>query len=168
MITQTEELFFKPRWQRTRRACLIRKNEARIREFAQANKLPVLVIEGLARPVIGSGLWDPFAFICGVDDDIDWYELDESCGPGHIVWPIERYTQSAIGELSITYPEQFEKGWQDIRSAGFKNRAGSIIMACDRLGIPMRYYDAALRDLEIYIPMPPKRKRRSNVPYYLR
>lgn len=168
MITQTQELFFKPRWQRTRFACLIRENEARIREFANENKLPIVVVEDLVRPVLGSGLWWPLPWICGSDHDLDHWECVSYCGPGHLVPPLDRCIQTALKELSIDYPPDFEHGWQDLRTSGFKSRDGAMIIACHQLGIPIRYYDASLIECEIYIPMPPRRKRRNNVPYYLR
>ena len=64
---------------------MLKENKQRIIKFAERNKLPVLEIDGQARPIIGSGLWNPLPYLFN-EDLSDCYETNKAVGFGHIVW----------------------------------------------------------------------------------
>ncbi len=152
----------KPRNLRCRISRLIRDGEAKIRQFADCRKLPIVTIDGLARPVLGSGLWDPIQFLL-LHDDEDLYELDKSCGLGHVIGPNEASTVRAVQLLtSIMDLEHLTMAWTHTRSIDCFSecRDGAIIIAADRLCIPIRHYDGALVGVELFLPSPQSSRRK--------
>ncbi len=143
---------------------LIRDGEAKIREFAERHKLPIIIIERLVRPVIGSGLWDPIPFLIGDDDD-EWYELDKSSGLGHIARPHEASIGRAFDLLtSIMESDHLSKTWDHTRHIDCFSRCrdGAMIIAANQLEVPMRHFDAGMVGVELFLPSPnySRRKRR--------
>jgi hypothetical protein len=146
---------------------LVRNSESRIKEFAERHKLPIVEIDGLVRPVLGSGLWNPIFHLIGVDEsDADELELDTSCGRGHLVGPFKKPTSEASEWLnSLAWNDESNREWMNspdiINSLPF--RAGALILAAAQLGIPIRHADCRMVDVELCLPstkpIRPKRKR---------
>ena len=56
-------MMHKPRNPNPRFRRIVRDGELRLRDFAYRYRLPTVVIEGLVRPVLASGLWNPIPFL---------------------------------------------------------------------------------------------------------
>ncbi len=148
---------------------LVRKGEAKIREFAKRYELPIVEIDGIIRPVLGSGLWNPFFFLIDRDDDRDDFDLDVSVGFGHRVGPDERSTAIAAEWLAgLDWSDESDREWThpcQIKDQ-LKCRPGALILAANLLGIDIRHFDACMIDVEVLIPsksfQPQKRLRASS------
>lgn len=141
---------------------IIRDGEDRIRQFADDRKLPIVMIEGLARPVIGSGLWDPIPFLV-FDDDDELYELDQSCGFGHVIRPHEATIGRALQLLtSILNVAHLAKTWEHTRRIDCFSRCrdGAMIFAANQLALPMRHFDDGMVGVEMFVPSPHSGRRK--------
>jgi hypothetical protein len=125
-----------------------------IRAFAERHKLPIVQINELPRPVLASGLWNMLPLLTGDNDDEFW-ELDPSVGFGHIVPPFERPIQIAIDWLINVMRMTSKPTWIHARSISnnLRCRDGALIVAADRLQIPMRHFDCVMIDVELFLPV---------------
>lgn len=147
--------FIKPVNRNPRYTSLIRKGEARIRDFAKCHGLPIVEIDGLPRPVLASGLWNPIFHLIGVDHDRDGFDLDTSVGFGHLVGPNERSTSLAADYFaSLDWSDESDREWTHTNYLleSSKCRNGALILAADLLRIPIRHFDASMMSVELLLP----------------
>lgn len=133
---------------------LIDLHQEKILAFAQKKKLPIVQIEEQWRPVLGSGLWWPFPWLQNMADDVDFWELDNSVGKGHLVPPFDRYITRAHEQLVQLIHRTSTARWihqRHLRDQLDNVRPGELIVAADQLGVPLRYFDWMALDVEFLL-----------------
>lgn len=133
---------------------MVREGEAIVREFANRHGLPIVLIDGLPRPILASGMWNMRPLLTG-DNDEEFYELDPSVGLGHIVPPFERSIEIATDWLTNVMRMASKPTWIHARNISYSLRCrdGALIISADRLQIPMRHFDYAMVDVELLLPV---------------